>query len=91
MRTQPHPAQRLFAVEPPPPRAPRGPKGTRVGDIVIADGTRWQVEALDPERHEAICRLLRGSHAQRRFRARQILKVERAAKAARAQEWRARG
>jgi hypothetical protein len=55
----------------------RGPRGARVGDIVIAEGARWRVEGLDPERHEAICQLLAGSKVWRRFRARRILKVER--------------
>jgi hypothetical protein len=55
----------------------RGPKGARVGDIVVADGTRWRVEGLDFERHEAICRLVAGSRACRRFRARRIARVER--------------
>jgi hypothetical protein len=55
----------------------RGPRGARVGDVVIAEGSRWRVEALDLERREAICRLIGGSRAQRRFRARRILKVVR--------------
>lgn len=55
----------------------RGPRGARIGDVVIAEGSRWQVEGLDLERREAICRLIGGSRAQRRFRARRILKVER--------------
>jgi hypothetical protein len=59
-------------------RTPRGPKGVRVGDVICAEGTRWEVQALDPQRGEAICRLLGGSHALRRFRARRIEYVERA-------------
>jgi len=59
-------------------RTLRGPKGARVGDVVLAEGSRWQVQGLDPERREAICRLLAGSHALRRFRARRIEHVERA-------------
>lgn len=55
----------------------RGPKGSRVGDIVIADGSRWRVLDIDPERREAICRLEAGSRASHRFRARQITAVER--------------
>jgi hypothetical protein len=43
---------------------------------VIAEGSRWQVERLDLERREAICRLLGGSRVQRRFRARRIAAVE---------------
>jgi hypothetical protein len=56
----------------------RGPKGARIGDIVTAERSRWRVEALDPERREAICRLLGGSHCLRRFRARRITAIERA-------------
>ncbi|MGH2869033.1 MAG: hypothetical protein ACRDNK_15925 [Solirubrobacteraceae bacterium] len=60
------------------PAAPkRGPKGARIGDVVIAEGSRWRVEGLDPERREAICRLISGSGAYRRFRANRIAKVER--------------
>ena len=59
-------------------RAVRGPKGARVGDVVLAEGYRWRVQALDPERSEAVCQLLGGSHALRRFRARRIERVERA-------------
>jgi hypothetical protein len=55
----------------------RGPKGARIGDIVLAEGSRWRVEGLDLQRREAICRLLGGSRAHRRFRARRIAKVER--------------
>lgn len=58
----------------------RGPKGARVGDVVLAEGTRWRVEALDLSRREAICQLIGGSRALRRFRARRILKVERVRK-----------
>jgi hypothetical protein len=60
-------------------RGIRGPKGARVGDVVIAEGSRWRVESLDPARRQGVCRLLAGSHVQRRFRARQIVNVERAA------------
>jgi hypothetical protein len=56
---------------------PRGPKGARIGDVVLAEGSRWQVRDLDLERREAICELLAGSHALRRFRARAIERVER--------------
>lgn len=55
----------------------RGPKGARIGDVVLAEGSRWTVEGLDGERREAICRLIGGSRALRRFRARRILAVER--------------
>lgn len=55
----------------------RGPRGARIGDIVVAERSRWRVEAIDPERREAVCRLERGSRVLHRFRARQILKVER--------------
>ena len=58
-------------------RPPRGPRGAGVGDVVIAEGSRWKVEELDLERREAICRLLSGSRVLHRFRARAILKVER--------------
>jgi hypothetical protein len=58
-------------------RAPRGPRGARVGDIVTAERSRWIVEALDRDRREAVCRLLGGSRCYHRFRARQIEKVER--------------
>jgi len=57
---------------------PRGPKGARLGDVVIADGSRWEVRGIDPGRREAICRLINGSHSVRRFRARAIERVERA-------------
>jgi len=50
--------------------------------VVTAEGSRWRVEGLDLERREAICRLLGGSHARRRFRARRIVNVERAEAAA---------
>jgi hypothetical protein len=62
------------------PAAPvrRGPKGARVGDFVLAEGCRWRVQLIDPERREAVCQLLAGSHALRRFRARRISHVERA-------------
>ena len=58
--------------------ARRGPRGARVGDIVIAEGSRWLVRGLDLERREAICQLVGGSCVHRRFRAPRILKVERA-------------
>jgi len=53
----------------------RGPRGARVGDVVIAEGSRWTVVGVDPERHEALCRLDGGSGALRRFRARRISRV----------------
>lgn len=59
------------------PPTVRGPRGASVGDVIVAEGTRWRVRALDPVRREAVCELLRGSHCLRRFRARQILGVER--------------
>ena len=55
-------------------QARRGPKGARAGDVVRAEGTRWRVCGLDGD--QAICRLLAGSHALRRFRARAIERVE---------------
>jgi hypothetical protein len=57
----------------------RGPRGACVGDVVIAEKSRWLVEGLDPSRREAICRLIGGSGVIRRFRARRIVKVERQA------------
>lgn len=54
---------------------PRGPRGARVGDIVIAEGSRWLIEGIDTDRREAVCRLLSGSRCVRRFRARRIAKV----------------
>lgn len=57
-------------------RGVRGPKGTRVGDIVVAERSRWRVERIDPERREALCRLIGGSGVYRHFRARQIARVE---------------
>jgi hypothetical protein len=61
----------------PSPRAQRGPKGARVGDVIVAEGSRWLCESVDPVRREAICRLVGGSRVLRRFRARAIRKVER--------------
>jgi hypothetical protein len=60
----------------PRPGAQRGPKGARVGDLIVAEGSRWLCESVDLVRREAICRLL-GGCAYRRFRARAIRKVER--------------
>jgi hypothetical protein len=57
--------------------AQRGPKGARVDDLVVAEGSRWRVVGFDPQRREAICRLITGSGSLRRFRARQIKRVER--------------
>jgi len=59
--------------------AKHGPKGVRVGDRLLADGSRWIVVAIDLERREAICQLAGGSRVLHRFRARQILKIQRAA------------
>jgi len=67
-------AERLFASA----SVRRGPKGARVGDVVLAERYRWRVIDLDADRHEAICELLAGSHSLRRFRARRIEHVERA-------------
>lgn len=61
------------------PPSVRGPKGTRVGDLVLAEGSRWRIEAIDPDRREAVCRLVGGSRALRRFRARRIDRVIRPA------------
>ena len=58
-------------------RNSRGPRGCRVGDEVLAEGSRWTVVALDEARKEAVCRLVAGSRVLRRFRARQIVKVRR--------------
>jgi hypothetical protein len=57
--------------------ARRGPKGARIGDVVIAEGSRWRVVGIDPGRREAVCQLERGSGVLRRFRARRILRVVR--------------
>ena len=65
-------------------RPARGPKGARVGDVIVAERSRWRVTDLDPARGEAICTLLAGSHAIRRFRARRIERVERAPRSRRA-------
>jgi hypothetical protein len=59
-----------------PRAARRGPKGARVGDLIIAEGSRWRVESVDPVGRAITCRLL-GGCAYRRFRARAIRKVER--------------
>jgi hypothetical protein len=64
------------------PRLPRGPRGCLVGDVVIAEGTRWLVVGLDRERQEAICQLETGARILRRFRARRILAVERTSRSA---------
>jgi hypothetical protein len=64
------------------PRAQRGPKGTRVGDVIVAEGSRWLVESVNQEGHEATCRLIGGSRILRRFRARAIRKVERTPRSA---------
>jgi hypothetical protein len=56
----------------------KGPKGAKVGDVVIAEGTRWSVIEIDPDGKQAVCRLLNGSHILRRFRARKIERVEKA-------------
>jgi hypothetical protein len=53
----------------------RGPKGARVGDLILAERSIWRVEGIDVERREAIARLTGGSHALRRFRARRIERV----------------
>jgi hypothetical protein len=63
----------------PGPGGQRGPKGARVGDVILAEGSRWLVESVNPERREATCRLMGGSCILRRFRARAIRKVERGA------------
>lgn len=57
--------------------AAKGPRGSRIGDVVVAEGSSWEVVGLDPARPEAICRLVAGSGALRRFRARRIVNVER--------------
>lgn len=55
----------------------RGPRGCRVGDVVIAEGSRWRVIGLDAARREAICALITGARVLHRFRARQIMGIER--------------
>ena len=86
-QSRPHELDQLGGTAAAPPaiaRSPRGsarcgPKGARVGDIVVAERSRWVVQDVDLERREAVCRLLAGSHAVRRFRARRIEAIERAA------------
>jgi hypothetical protein len=56
--------------------ARRPPRGIHVGDVVVAERSRWTVLALDPERGEFVCRLIGGSAVLRRFRIRAV-KVER--------------
>lgn len=63
-----------------PVRAATGPRGSRIGDVILAEGSRWRVVALDPSRREAICSLMAGAHVLHRFRTRQIIAVERAAR-----------
>lgn len=58
----------------------RGPKGMQVGDTFEAERSRWQVVAIDPGRRQAVGQLLGGSSVLRRFRARQITRVERPAR-----------
>lgn len=58
-------------------RGIRGPKGARVGDVVIVERSRWRVLTIDPERRDALCQLIGGSQVLRHFRARNIAKVER--------------
>jgi hypothetical protein len=56
----------------------KGPRGVRIGDVVVAEHSRWRVADLDPGRRQAVCCLLGGSGVIRRFRARQITRVEKA-------------
>jgi hypothetical protein len=58
--------------------AAAGPRGSRIGDVILAEGSRWRVVALDPSRREAVCSLIAGAHVLHRFRARQIIAIERA-------------
>jgi hypothetical protein len=53
-----------------PPASARCPKGARVGDTVIAERSRWQVQSIDHDRVELVCRLEAGARSLRRFRAR---------------------
>lgn len=64
------------------PRRPavRGPRGAAPGDVVVAEGSRWTVEAIDLASRQAVCRLIGGSQSVRRFRARRIVAVEKAPK-----------
>ena len=57
-----------------------GPQGCQIGDVILAEGSRWRVVALDPSRREAVCSLIAGAHVLHRFRTRQIIAVERAAR-----------
>jgi hypothetical protein len=68
---------RLFALRHVGGVAARGPKGARIGDVIVAERTRWRVTGLDQQRREVICKLLAGSRVLRRFRARRIERVER--------------
>ncbi len=64
------------------PDATRGPRGCRIGDVVVAERSRWRVVAIDQARHEAVCSLIAGARVLHRFRARQITRVERQASGA---------
>ena len=64
----------------------RGPLGCRVGDVIVAEGSRWLVVDVDQERHEAVCSLIAGARVLHRFRARQITRVERHASPAAASD-----
>jgi hypothetical protein len=54
----------------------RPPRGITVGRIVIAEGYRWTNLGYDVERREFVCKLIGGSGAVRRFRARAV-RIER--------------
>jgi hypothetical protein len=69
---QPDP-DRLFAVAP----FAQGPRGARVGDLVLVERSWWRVLSIDHTRREAVCRLVDGSRAVRRFGARRIDRVSR--------------
>lgn len=61
-----------------PARAAAGPRGCQIGDVILAERSRWRVVALDRNRQEAVCSLIAGARVLHRFRARQIIAVERA-------------
>jgi hypothetical protein len=62
-----------------PARAATGPRGCQIGDVIVAEGFRWRVVDIDLARREAVCSLIAGARVLHRFRARQIMRVDRKA------------